>query len=103
MKTVVVERDPSGKKDEPHASISKEGSDRMDRLVITGTLPACANFNTSQDCKYGGSASIRIERKEDKFWSDCGTIPGQCDVSAETAKVGSTTIYDYRKLSGNSE
>ena len=58
---------PSGKKDEPHASSSKEGHDRMVRLVITGTLPSCANFNTSQDCKYGGKCIYTNRKKGRKI------------------------------------
>ena len=74
--------------------------------IILSLLAPCLRVQTLTHLKTASmvaSASIRIERKEEKFWGDCDTIPGQCDVSAETAKVGSTTIYDYRKLSGNSE
>ena len=79
----------------------------MDRLVIAGTFPACANFNTSQACKYGGKCIYLHQKNDDDRKNNSGVtaikIPCQCDVSTETAKVGSTTIYDYRKLSGSSE
>ena len=76
---------PSGKKDEPHASISKEGSDWMDLLVITGTLPACANFNTFQDCKYGGTCIYSHQKTDDDRKKNSGVIAIQFQVSAMSA------------------
>ena len=94
LKTEVVERErrprisgttPSGKKDKLHASISKEGSDLMDRLVIAGTLLACANFNTSQDCRYGGKCIYLHQKNDDDRKNNSGVTAIKFHVSAMSA------------------
>ena len=87
----------SGKKYKPHASISKEGNARMDRLVITGTRLCVETSTHRKIVSMVTNASTCMKRmvlRGGIFWSDCDANPGQCDVSAKTANVGSTTIYD---------
>ena len=57
----------------------------MDRLVITGTLPACANFNTSQDCKYGGKCIYSHQKTDDDRKKNSGVTAIQFHDSAMPA------------------
>ena len=57
----------------------------MDRLVIAGTVPACANFNTSQDCKYGGKCIYLHQKNDDDRKNNSGVTAIQFQDSAMSA------------------